>query len=90
MLQIARCDILVFLEVEGLNEVEFEGNEFYELQECVGKVLLSDLTVRYEVEEEMLSLIRREDVEESMPIIEEVLHPTHTVDVEDPHLLLVL
>ncbi len=44
MLQIVCCDVLVFLEIEGLNEVEFEGNEFYELQECVGKVLLSDLT----------------------------------------------
>jgi hypothetical protein len=69
MLQIACCDVFVFLEVEGLSELKFEGNEFYELQECVWEVLLGDLTARDEVEEEMLSLIGREDVEVSVSII---------------------
>ena len=88
MLQIVCCYVLVFLEVERLTEMKFEGYEFNELQECIGGILLSDLTVRYEVEEEMLSFIGREDIKESMPIIQKVLHPAHTVDVEDSELLI--
>ena len=87
MLQIVCSYVLVFLEVERLTEMKFEGYEFYKLQECVWEILLSDLTARYEVEEEMLSFIGREDIKESMPIIQEVLHPAHTVDVEDSELL---